>query len=99
MTSAARARLSSVTPVVVALEPPRVASEGVACWVGPDGALTPARDALRDAISGVWGRERVPEGPEWSPHVSIAYASPDVPGDAFEAVLGGLGAPRPQRTR
>ena len=42
--SAARGRLSSMAPVLVALAPPRVASEGVACWVGPDGALTPARD-------------------------------------------------------
>jgi hypothetical protein len=92
ITSAARARLTSVAPVAVALAPPRVASEGIACWVGPDGALTPARDALRDAISDVWGPERVPEGPEWSPHVSIAYASADGPGDLFEAAVAGIGS-------
>jgi hypothetical protein len=91
ITSAAGARLAGLAPVPVALAPPRVASEGVACWVGPDGALTPARDALRDAISDVWGPARVPEGPEWSPHVSIAYASADGPEDPFEAAVGGLG--------
>lgn len=89
--SVARGRLSSMAPVLVALAPPGVASEGVACWVGPDGALTPARDALRAAISDVWGPERILEGPEWSPHVSIAYASADGPGDPFEAAVGGLG--------
>jgi len=92
ITRAAGARLTSLAPVSVALAPPRVASEGVACRVGPDGALTPARDALRDAISEVWGPARVPEGPKWSPHVSIAYASADGPGDPFEAAVGGLGS-------
>ena len=91
ITSAARARLASMAPVVVTLTPPRVASEGIACHVGPDEVLTPARDALRAAIGDVWGPQRVPEGPEWSPHVSIAYASADSSGDAFEAALGGLG--------
>jgi len=88
---AARARLAKASPFVVTLAPPRVASEGIACGVGPDRALTPARDALRAAIGEVWGSGLVPEGPEWSPHVSIAYASADRPGDAFEAALDGLG--------
>lgn len=91
ITSAARARLAGLAPVGVTLASPRVASEGIACWLGPDGALTPARDALREAIGDVWGPERVPESQEWSPHVSIAYASADGPGEAFEAVLEGLG--------
>jgi 2'-5' RNA ligase len=88
--SAARARLAGLALVAVTLTPPQVASEGIACHVGPDGVLTPARDALRGAIGDVWGPERVPEGSDWSPHVSIAYASADSSGDAFAAALDGL---------
>jgi hypothetical protein len=51
--------------------------EGAVCWVGPDGALDPARDALRAAIGDVWGPARVPETAEWAPHVSVAYANAD----------------------
>ena len=87
---AASARLAKASPVVATLAPPRVASEGIACGVGPDRALTPARDALRAAIGEVWGSGLVPEEPEWSPHVSIAYASADRSGDVFEAALDRL---------
>ena len=67
-----------------------VASEGVACWVGPAGALDPVRDAVRAAIGDVWGTGRVPEAAAWTPHVSVAYASADGSGDQYEAALNGL---------
>jgi hypothetical protein len=47
------------------------------------------RDAIRLAIADVRGPQRVPDGPAWSPHVSIAYGSADGPADAFEAALDG----------
>lgn len=89
ITAAARRRLAAVDPVPVLVGPPVVASEGVACQVGPVGALDPVRDSLRAAIADAWGVGDVPEGPEWTPHVSIAYASVSGPGDAYEAALGG----------
>jgi 2'-5' RNA ligase len=39
----------------------------------------------------VRGTDQVPEAAEWMPHVSVAYASADGPGDRFEAALNGLG--------
>ena len=89
--AAAREHLSVVPPVTVRIGPVVVADEGVACRAGPAGALDPARDAVRAAIGGVWGTDRVPEAAEWTPHVSVAYASADGPGDRFEAALNGLG--------
>lgn len=89
ITSAARRHLATVAPVPVSVGPPVVASEGIACWVGPEGALDPARDAIRAAIADVWGSDRVPEGPHWTPHVSMAYSNVSGPADAYEAALGG----------
>jgi hypothetical protein len=90
ITAAARDRLTVVRAAEVTVSAPRAASEGVASRVGPDGALDPARDALRAAIGDVWGAGKVPEGPEWSPHVSYAYASADADGGPYDAALDGL---------
>lgn len=89
ITSAARRRLATVAPVQVSVGPPVVASEGIACRVGPDGALNPARDAIRAAIADAWGCDRVPEGPDWTPHVSVAYSNRSGPADIYETALRG----------
>lgn len=94
ITAAARARLAVVRAAEVSVSPPHAASEGVASRVGPGGALDPARNALRAAIGDVWGAGKVPEAPEWSPHVSYAYANADADGGPYDAALGGL-APVP----
>jgi 2'-5' RNA ligase len=88
ITAAARARLAAVHPVLVQVGPPKAASEGVACWVGPPGALDPVRDALRAAIGDEWGTGQVPEAAEWAPHVSVAYANSNGPANAINAALG-----------
>lgn len=87
ITSAARRYLATVAPVPVSVGPPVVASEGIACWVGPDKALDPARDAIRAAIADVWGSDHVPEGPSWAPHVSVAYSNVSGPADVYESAL------------
>lgn len=89
--SAARDRLSVVRSADITVSAPHAASEGVASYIGPPGALDPARDALRAAISDVWGPGKVPEAAEWSPHVSYAYANADAEGGPYDAALGGLG--------
>jgi 2'-5' RNA ligase len=86
----AHARLAAVPPVTVRIGPAVVADEGIACWVGPTGALDPVRDAVRGALGDLWGTDRVPEAARWAPHVSVAYASADGAGDQFEAALDGL---------
>jgi 2'-5' RNA ligase len=88
--AAARERLSAVAPVTVRIGPVMVADEGIACLTAPSGALDPVRDAVRAAIGDVWGPSRVPETAEWTPHVSVAYASADGGGERFEAALNGL---------
>jgi 2'-5' RNA ligase len=92
ITGGASARLAAIAPVPVTIGPARVASEGILCWVAPDGALTPMRDAIRAAIADVWGPQRVPDGPAWAPHVSIAYSNAGGTADAFEAALDGVDA-------
>jgi 2'-5' RNA ligase len=89
ITGAASARLAAVEPIPVTIGPARVASEGILCWVAPDNALTPMRDAIRAAIADVRGLQGVPDGSAWAPHVSIAYSSADGPADAFVAALDG----------
>lgn len=87
--AAVRARLAAILPVPVEVGPPVAASEGVACWVGPARALDTVRDALRAAIADVRGLERLPESPDWTPHISAAYSSVTGPADTVEAALGG----------
>jgi 2'-5' RNA ligase len=89
ITGAASARLAAIEPIPVTIGPARVADEGIVCWVAPDHALTPMRDAIRVAITDVRGPQRVPDGPAWAPHVSIAYGRGDGAADAFEAALAG----------
>lgn len=91
ITAAARDRLLEVRAAEVTVSAPHAASEGVASRVGPDGALDPARNALRAAIGDVWGADKVPEALEWSPHVSYAYASADANGAPYDAAVEGLG--------
>jgi len=87
---AARARLAAVAPAAVTITAPHAAGEGALCDVSPGGSLDPARDAVRAAIADVWGAERVPEGPQWTPHVSVAYANADGPAAAVDAALTGI---------
>lgn len=87
---AARDRLRMARPAEITVGAPRAESEGIVCWVGPGGALNPAREALRAAIGDVWGADKIPESPEWTPHVSLAYANADANGDPYDAALQGI---------
>ena len=91
ITGAMAARLGMVPPVTITLGPPEVAGEGVICWVSPPRGLDPVRDAVRAGIADVWGIGRVPESPDWSAHVSVAYANANGPGAPIEAALQRMG--------
>ena len=91
--SAARDGLALLAPVTVTIGPPVPAREGILCRVTPAGALEPARDAIRAAISEARGPDRVPDPAEWArwtPHVSLAYANADGPAQPFAAALDGF---------
>ena len=92
ITTAARCRLAAVPPAAVTICPARVLDEGVVCDAHPAAALTPVRDAVRAAITDVWGTARVPGESDWWPHVSLAYASADGPAAPAEAALAGFTA-------
>jgi 2'-5' RNA ligase len=88
--TAARTRIAAVPPATVKIGPAVLAGEGIGCFARPAEALDPVRYAVRAAIGEVRGPDRVPEAAEWTPHVSVAYASADSPGEPFEAALNGL---------
>jgi hypothetical protein len=91
ITSAAQDRLLVVRAAEITVNAPRTASESVLSWVGPPGVLDPVRNALRAAVGDVWGADKVPEGSDWHPHVSFAYANADADGAPYDAALDGLG--------
>jgi hypothetical protein len=91
--AAARDGLAALAPVTVTIGRPTVVGEGIICLVTPAGALDPARDAVRAAISAVRGPDQVLDPAEWarwSPHVSLAYANADGPAEPFKAALDGF---------
>ena len=92
ITAAAAARLAIVAPVTITLGPPEVAGEGVTSWASPPRDLDQVRDAVRAGIADVWGDGRVPESPDWTAHVSVAYANADGPGAPIDASVEGMGA-------
>lgn len=85
----ARKRLAAVPPVTVILGPVTVTPEAILLDVAPLPVLRRIRDELRAAIRNVLGPERLPEGEEWTPHVSVAYSNSTAPAAPYvEAVVG-----------
>ena len=71
--SAARDRVKELPPVPAVVGPARVTPEALLMDVSPVRELAAVRDGIRAAITAVRGE--VPEGEEWTPHVSVAYSS------------------------
>jgi 2'-5' RNA ligase len=83
----ARKRLSNQRPVSLTVGPATVDPEAIMFEVTPTDALSPARSAIRAAISDVRGAAEVPESEEWTPHISLAYSnSSDVAAPYIAAV-------------
>jgi hypothetical protein len=88
--AAARRWLPLLPAANFTLTTPQAESEGIVSWVLHTGGLSLARDALRAAIASTWGAKRVPEGQDWDPHVSFAYANQDADGGPYDAALQGM---------
>jgi 2'-5' RNA ligase len=71
---AARERLATQPPVPLVVGPALADPEAIMLTVHPDAALDPVRTAVRAAIAEVWGPSQVPEGEDWTPHISMAYS-------------------------
>lgn len=87
---AALQRLAAQPPVPLVIGPALVDPEAIMLPVHPDAALDPVRAAVRAAIADVRGPSQVPEGEEWTPHISMAYSHTTDPAapyiDAITAV-------------
>ena len=75
VTSAAAGRVKGLPPVQAVVGPARVTPEALLLDVAPASNLADVRAAIRDAIAAVRGRDKLGEGDEWTPHVSVAYSS------------------------
>jgi 2'-5' RNA ligase superfamily len=75
VTSAAAARVKELPPVHAVVGPARVTPEALLLDVSPASDLAVVRAAIRDAIAAVRGRDKLGEGDDWTPHVSVAYSS------------------------
>ena len=75
----ARQRLAKVNPVQATLGPATVTPEAILLDVAPLPELRRIRDELRASITDVWGPDRLMEGDDWTPHVSVAYSNSTAP--------------------
>ncbi|MFY7068995.1 2'-5' RNA ligase family protein [Nocardiopsis changdeensis] len=75
--AAVRRAVAGTGPLVVELGPVAVDAEGINLPARGEGAraLDAVRDRVREAIGEVVGADGVEGGPEWRPHVSLAYAN------------------------
>jgi 2'-5' RNA ligase len=71
---AAKQRLATQPPVPLVIGPALVDAESIMLTVHPAAALDPVRAAVRAAIADVRGPSQVPEGEDWTPHISMAYS-------------------------
>jgi 2'-5' RNA ligase len=77
ITEAARRQLATHRPVTFETGVPIVDPEAILFAVTAVDELRGVRDGVRAAIAEIWGSEHVPDGPDWTPHVSIAYSNTD----------------------
>ncbi|MGW4639535.1 2'-5' RNA ligase family protein [Sphaerisporangium sp. NPDC004334] len=77
--TAARGRLKAMRPVSFTSGSPIVDPEAIMFRAEPADELRQVRNEVREAIADVWGHDNVPDAPEWTPHVSIAYSNSEGP--------------------
>lgn len=83
----ARQRLAKVDPVQATLGPATVTPEAILLDVAPLSELRRIRDELRASITDVWGPDRLMEGDDWTPHVSVAYSNSTAPAAPYLAAM------------
>lgn len=83
----ARQRLAKVDPVQATLGPATVTPEAILLNVAPLPELRRIRDELRASITDVWGPDRLMEGDDWTPHVSVAYSNSTAPAPPYLAAV------------
>lgn len=89
---AARSRCASLAPLELTFGTAKVEPEAIMFAVHPADRLREIRTQVRAAIVDVWSEEKVPEGYEWNPHVSIAYSNAAGPAEPFLEALSHVDA-------
>ncbi|WP_158558035.1 2'-5' RNA ligase family protein [Spongiactinospora gelatinilytica] len=79
----AQKRLRSAGAVTFKVYVPIVDPEAIMFRPDRTDRLRQFRDEVREAIADVWGANRVPETPEWAPHISSAYSNATGPASPF----------------
>jgi 2'-5' RNA ligase len=92
--AAVRDRLRRHRPVTFEVQSPIVDPEAIMFRVRPADALQQIRDDIRAGIADVWGADRVPDSPEWAPHISIAYSNTPGPAEPYVNAVTSI-APEP----
>lgn len=90
--AAVRDRLRHRHPVRLCLRSPIVDPEAIMFRIDPADELRDIRDDIRTAIAQVWGAGRVPDPPEWTPHISIAYSNTDGPAEPYVKAVSSITA-------
>jgi 2'-5' RNA ligase len=84
---AARLRCALLAPFELTFGAPKLDPEAIMFALHPAEPAQALRGQIRAAIADVWGAEKVPEGNQWSPHVSIAYSNATGPTEPYTEAL------------
>jgi 2'-5' RNA ligase len=90
MLAAARLSVSGTAPITIELSQVIYHPEAIVLAAQPAGALSPIREAARQATLAVTGRDAVAErsSPIWTPHVTLCYSTSTQPAEPIIAALG-----------
>src|SRR5215469_15637497 len=90
MLAIARLSITGIAPITVELSRIIYHPEAIVLAAQPVEALSPIRDAARQATLAVTGHEGVAErsSPTWTPHVTLCYSTSAQPAEPIIAALG-----------
>jgi 2'-5' RNA ligase len=90
MVAIARLSITGTAPITVELSRIIYHPEAIVLAAQPTEALSPIRDAARQATLAVTGHEGVAErsSPTWTPHVTLCYSTSAQPAEPIIAALG-----------
>lgn len=84
---AVQRRCAQTAPFPLTFGQPKVDPEAIMFALNPAEPAQELRRQVRAGIGDVWGPDRVPEPPEWAPHVSIAYSNATGPAQPYADAL------------
>ena len=77
MTTGVTERLAGLAPIAVELGKVWLHSEAVMLGIRPPRGLDPVRAAVRESVAAAVRAHQLDDGPDWTPHISVAYSNAD----------------------